>query len=572
MLWSGLTGYNSVSDIRVEMHDWRLVRSLIGTGLLVACTCLSQRTAISPELARHLQAAQTDVDSQKYREAAAELRAAIAIQSEIRGAYYQLGFALFKLNELKEAEKAFTKELDFQPPDPYSLYYLGRIRADLGQPGQSISFFEKSLDAGEVLDCRERLGRTYVAMGRLDEGIRFLQASVKARPEDGSLHYLLARAYKQKGLSGEAKIEFDAAARWKAKFREDMISLSELRNSLAHKDQAAAVSHIQQLSASNDSDILMASATALGQAGLHQEAIVFLNKTVGLNSNIPEAHYDLARAYIALNNRAAARPELEKAVAIKPDFYEAELLLGTLLVDQGNGDAAIPHLREAVRIRADNPKLLMMLGLQYYQRGYFADAIDVLKKAIALAPDSPDPRYLLIEAYYRNFEYEHALGLAKETETRFPDLPMSHFHLGAQLNNLGHFPDAKQQLDLALAKDPDLVEARAMLGDVLFKMGKPEESLACFRAALATDPKLMDAQAGLGKALIQMKRYPEAVDAMEEAMKIDPNLASLHLYLSQAYRALKRVDEAKKEAAVFSRLNQERAAARDREGDRKYPN
>ena len=111
-----------------------------------------------------------------------------------------------------------------------------------------------------------------------------------------------------------------------------------------------------------------------------------------------------------------------------------------------------------------------------------------------------------------------------------------------------------------------------MLGDVLFKMGKAEESLVCFRSTVASDPKLMDAQAGLGKALIQLKRYSEAAEAMEEAIKIDANLAALHLYLSQAYRALGRADDAKREAAVFSRLNQERAAARDKEGDRRYPN
>jgi tetratricopeptide (TPR) repeat protein len=111
-----------------------------------------------------------------------------------------------------------------------------------------------------------------------------------------------------------------------------------------------------------------------------------------------------------------------------------------------------------------------------------------------------------------------------------------------------------------------------MLGDVMFKMGNAEESLSYFRQALAADPKLMDAHAGLGKALIQLKRYPEALEAMEEAIKIDPKLASIHLYLSQAYRALGRADDAKREAALFGGLNQERTKARDREGDRKYPN
>ena len=548
------------------------LRIQILAGALFLILPAAAQQALPPDLQEHLRAAQSDLDSEKYADAARELRAAIAIHPEIHGAYYQLGLALYRLNDFKESEKAFTKELSFQPPDPYSLYYLGRIRADQGQREQSISFFEKSLDAGEVLDVRQRLGSAYLALGRLDQAIRFLEVSVRARPEDGSVHYLLARAYQQKGRAAQAKIEFDAAARWKAKFRDDMISLSGLRSALAANNQAEAEARTRELAGSNDSDILLASATALGQAGLHQEAVPFLSKTISLNPAIPEAHYDLARAYIALDNRSAAMPELEKAVEIKPEFYEAQLLLGTLLADEGQSDLAIKHLRGAVQVRADNPKLLMMLGLQYYQHGYFADAIGVLQKASALEPQNPDPRYLLIEAYYRNFEYERALALARETLARFPDRALSHYHLGAQLNNFSRLAEARQQLEMALAKDPGLVEAQSMLGDVLFKMGKADDSLKYFRQALATDPKLMDAQAGLGKALIQLRRYPEAAGAMEEALKIDPNLASLHLYLSQAYRALGRADDAKREAAVFSRLNQERANARDREGDRKYPN
>src|SRR5437588_9016152 len=180
------------------MLHWRRVRSLAGAGAFLVCTTLAQPTP-SPNLQVHLQAAQADLDSEKYPEAVRELRAAIAIHPEIRGAYYQLGFALFQLNNFKEAEQAFTKELDFQPPDAYSLYYLGRIRADAGQREQSISFFEKSLDAGDVLDVRQRLGSAYLALGRLDGAISFLEASVRTRPEDGSLHYLLGRAYGQKG-------------------------------------------------------------------------------------------------------------------------------------------------------------------------------------------------------------------------------------------------------------------------------------------------------------------------------------------------------------------------------------
>jgi len=553
------------------MKFLRRIRQLAEVGLLLTSAGLPAGQS-SQELRLHIQAAQSDLDAAKYLDAVQELRAAIALQPGIRGAHYQLGFALLQLHNSAEAEKAFTKELDLPPPDPYSLYYLATIRNEAGQRQAAISFFEKALDAGEVLDVRQKLASSYLAQGRLDDAIHFLEASVRLRPEDGGLHYLLGRAYKQKGRVKDAKTQFDAAARWKTKFRNEMVSLSGLRQALQAKDQPDAAARIRELSGSGDSDILLASATFLGQAGLHEEASSFLKKVIEMNNGIPEAHYDLGRAYIALDKRAEAIPELSRATELKPGFYEAELLLGTLLADDGRGDEAIKHLRAAAQIHADNARLLLMLGLQYYQRSYFSDAIEVLKKAVDLQPGNADPRYLLIESYYRNFEYTHALSLAQETVARFPDSALAHYHLGAQLNNFSRVAESKQQLDIALAKDATLVEARAMLGDVLFKMGKLDDSVACFRSVLATNPGLMDAQAGLGKALIQLKRYDEAASAMEEATRIDSKPAALHLYLSQAYRALGRTDDAKKEAAVFSRLNQERANARDRDADRKYPN
>lgn len=552
------------------MRCCRRLRSITIRGLFACNLLVAQGT--QQDLKTHLQNAQTASDKGDYGVAARELRAAIAIQPEIRGAYYQLGYALLQTHEVAAAEKAFLKELDFPPPDPFSLYYLGGVQQDKGNRSQAVSYFERSLAAGEVLDVRSKLAGDYLTLGQIDKAMTFLQESLRVRPEDGSLHYLLARAYKRKNLTADAKREFDAAARWKGKFRSEMVALSGLREALKEQKSVDIDARIGELSQSSDSDILLASATMLGNAGLHPKAASFLQKAIQISPAVPEAHYDLARAEIAMNKPAEAKSELEEAIRLKPGFYEAELVLGTLLVDGGDADGAIRHLRAAAAARSDNPRLLMMLGLQYYQRNYFADATDVLKKAVALEPDNPDPRYLLIEAYYRNYEYEHALHLAEETEQHFPNAALSHYHLGAQLNNFSRLGEAKDQLEMALAKDSTLVEAKVMLGEVVFKMGKPGDSIQYFQQALAVDPKLMNAQADLGKALIQLKQYPQAASAMEEAIKLDPKIPSLHLYLSQAYRAIGKSSEAKNEATIFSQLNRERANARDLEGDRKYPN
>lgn len=546
--------------------------SVVAVALFALPALLQSRQGSPQDFNKHLLDAQTASDKGDYTTAARELRAALTINPETRGAYYQLGYALLQTHDPAGAAQAFTRELDFAPPDPFSLYYLGLIQQDAGNRVQAVTYFERSLEAGEVLDVRQKLASDYLALGRVEKAITFLQGSLRVRPEDGSLHYLLGRAYQRKDRSADAKTEFDAAARWKAKFQNEMIELSGLRQALKERKQPEAEACLNELMRSSDYDILVATATMLGDAGLHPQAASFSEKAVSIAPTIPEAHYDLARAYVAMNRRGDAKPELAKALELKPDFYEADLLLGTLLVDEGDADGAIQHLRAAAKIRSDNPRLLLMLGLQYYQRNYFGDAIETLKKAVALQPENPDPRYLLTEAYYRNFEYEHALHCAEETVQRFPNEALAHYHLGAQLNNLSHLSEAKQQLELAIAKDDKLVEAQAMLGEVIFKMGDAGESVGYFRRALAIDPKLINAQTGLGKALIQLKQYSEAATAMEEAIRIVPNVPSLHLYLSQAYRATGRTDEAKGEAAIFSRLNQERAHARDLEGDRKYSN
>ena len=499
-----------------------------------------------------------------------QLRAAIAIRSEIRGAYYQLGFALFQTGDFVEAGRAFARELDFQPPDSHSLYYLARIRLLSSQPREAIAFFEKSLEAGEVLDVRRRLASGYLGQGQIDRAIPFLEESIRVRPEDGDLHYLLGRAYQQKGKVAAAQLEFDAARRWQGKARTEMQALTRLQQALVENSQADVLAVTRELENSRDPDVLLAAATTLGRAGLHQEAVSFLEKSIGLQPNLVEAHYNLARALIALHEMERAQQELRVSVELRPDFYEAEALLGTLLADSGQSENAIPHLRAAVQLRSDSPRLIMLLGLQYFEQRYYQDAIELLEKCVRLDPGNPEPLFLLIQAHYRNLEYEPALKLAQETLKMFPDNPMAHFHVGAQLNNFSRLPEAKAELEETLAKDPKLLEARVMLGDVLFKMGEPQDSLLQLRQALSDDPKLMDAYSGIGKALIQLKRYPETSVAMQQAIQIDDKVPSPHLYLSQAYRALGRTEDAKKEAEVFGRLNAERAKSRDKDVERKY--
>ena len=561
-------GSQSVSP--AARSPWcRAARTILFYLLPVVSTPLPGQDARSA-LNQHLQQAQVYLDGQQYELVVKELRQAIEIHASIPGAYYQLGVAHWHLQEMEQAKKAFLKELEFEPPDAYSLYYLGRIGLTEGNTEEAVGYFERVVAIGTILDVRSRLASGYLRVGRIGDAVDLLEESVRRWPEQGETHYLLGQAYQRQGRTSEARHEFDLAERWKNKLQDEIRGLVELRMLLQNKQLVEADAKAKALASSGDPDVMLSAAIALGRNGFHGEALPILRNVVEIRPRYSEAYYNMALAYVSMERPGDAVPHLQKAVELRPEFYEARTLLGNLLVQAGNFEDAIPHLRMAVTIRPDNVKLLAFLGLQYLQGRYYEEAVKCFRQAVELDPASADLRFLLVDAHHKNHDFERALQEAQAALAQFPDLANSHYQVAWQLENMGRFEEAKGHLEEALAIDSGFTEAHRMMGDVVLRLGDAEGSLGHFRRALAQDAGSGEAYAGLGKALIQLKKYEETIPAMERAIEGNPELASLHLYLSQAYRATGRMDDARREAAIFTKLNQQRALRRDRDVEREY--
>ena len=525
----------------------------ISIALLAAASIAAPLTAQDPRalLQEHLRQAQIHLDKEHYASVIKELRQALDIHAEIPGAYFQLGLAHFQLGDTREAEEAFSRELKFEPPDAYSLYYLGRIH----------------LSRGEV---RLRLADTYLKPGSVDKAVVLLEQGIEQRPERGELHYLLGRAYRAQRRLAEAQREFKLAESWKNKGQEEIRIIMEVRRLLREGKKFAALGLTNRLKESGDENTLLSLGIALGQHNHHREALPILERVVAVNPSYPEAFYNLGRARALLHDQAGAARDLKRAVELRPQLYEAPTLLGATLVSLGNNEEAVEHLRAAVELRSGSPRLLSMLGLQYLQLRYYDEAIKTLSRVLALDHENADLHFLVIQAHFRNHDFEKALETAEQTRRRFPELGRADLQAGIQLDNMGRYAEAEKHFRAAMSKESDLFEARILLGGVLLKMGRPEEGIAVFRAALSKNPHDVHAYAGFGKALIQLKRYEQTVEAMEKAVVLDSEPAWIHLYLSRAYRALGRAEDAKREAAIFTRLNRKRAAARDRDVEREY--
>ncbi len=542
--------------------------------LLAAAFLIAPRQADSQErdaeLRQYLERAQIHLDKENYNAAIEALHGALVINELIPGANYQLGLAHFRLGQSGEAEAAFLKELKFEPPDPYSLYYLGRIQLNQGETAEAIDYFERVLAVGTLLDVRSRLAGAYLRSGEISKAVDLLEEAIRMQPEQGEVHYLLGRAYQRQGRAEDARRAFDLAARWKSKAQGEIRQLLELRALLKAGNTAAAATKARDLSESTDPDVTLAAGIALGEGGRNSESEALLRRTIELQPQYAEAHYNLALTYVAAGRPAEALPVLARAIDLRPELYEARLLMGHLLVEEGERHEAIEHLRAAAAIRPDNSKLWAFLGLQYLEGRYFGEAIEAFRRGIELGEDDSGLRFLLIQALHGNHDFEEALAEAQQAATLFPNLPQSHFHLALELDNIGRFAEARTRLEHALEVDQEFSEARILLGQVMMKLGDTEGGAAQFRRVISQDPGAGRAYAGLGRALVQLKQYEEVVRLMTKAISIDRESASLHLYLAQAYRGLGRMAEAKRESDIFSQLNRERAEQRDAAVERTY--
>jgi tetratricopeptide (TPR) repeat protein len=517
----------------------------------------------------HLRLAQTHLDEERFEQAASELEHALALRSDIKGAYYQLGYAYWRLHRYADAGQAFERELKFDPPDPYTLYYLGRISAADGNHREAIRRFEMAVAIGPILDVHQRLGSAYLQLGDLARSIVNYETAVKLHPERGEAHYQLARAYLRARREADAEREFEMTRRLKGEHQEQIRELIECERLLAQKQHPEALALARKLSQVRDPDLLISVGTLLGRYEHHREAFHYLEEAAWLAPSY-EAHFNLAVTLVALKDLPRAIDALGEAVLLKPESYEARSLLGTFLAQHGRGEESIAHLRKAVEMRADNPRLLAMLGLKYTEGRYYTDAIDVLRKAITLQPGNPELRFLLIQAHYMNQDFEQALAEARNAANDFPGVAKSHLVLGLQLHNIGRYREARPPLERALALDANLEEARGALGDVLLREGEVEQGLVHLRTATERRPDLVEPHIGLGKALLQLKRYDEAIVAMQKAIRLHPDQAQPHLYLSQAYRASGRLADARQASETFTVLNRKRMERRDREGERRY--
>ena len=229
-------------------------------------------------------------------------------------------------------------------------------------------------NAGD-LELRNLAATWHTSRGEFEQARGYLDAALKQQPDDlptlinlarlqataqdlDGATATLERALKVKsdsgpvllGLSQVATARGDTAAakRWLEEWRKRDPTSAEARlllaqQALAQRDTKGGNQLIEEALqvAPKQAGVANAAGQVLLEAGRYDEALRRFREAIELSPEMPELHYNAARAQIALNQREAARESLNKTLSLRSDWPPALVLLAQLDARAGRFDAAL---------------------------------------------------------------------------------------------------------------------------------------------------------------------------------------------------------------------------------------
>lgn len=124
-----------------------------------------------------------------------------------------LGLALEGKNQVEQAENAYrdairlAKETGYESDQPY--LNLAQLLSHKSRSPEALQMIETAERVGGHSEKSEELrGKILLAEDRLPEAEQAFRAALQLEPNNGSLHYQLARVLRREGKEEEAKVQF----------------------------------------------------------------------------------------------------------------------------------------------------------------------------------------------------------------------------------------------------------------------------------------------------------------------------------------------------------------------------
>ncbi len=130
-------------------------------------------------------------------------------------------------------------------------------------------------------------------------------------------------------------------------------------------------------------------------------AIEAFEKAVALQPANPEAHLNLANAYLLASQNEKCLQAAREVLNLDPQSPAARYVAGCAALRQGKFEEAIKFLKECRDIEVKVNAVSFQLARAHQNAGHYQEAVELLKEVIQWEPQHPSAHYILSQALVR---------------------------------------------------------------------------------------------------------------------------------------------------------------------------
>ena len=319
--------------------------------------------------------------------------------------------------------------------------------------------------------------------------------------------------------------------------------------------------------------------------GHYAEAVIEFDNAIKIDSNYADARYQLAKAYLKLQQWPRAYEELKRVVELQPENYAAHFDLAKILIANGSFQQAQEQIDFLRQKQPNDSKTHFIFATLLAAQANYSEAIPEMQRAIALDPSNWDSYLNLALMQMKNNQADSAEANFKKAVELVPSASDTRLMLGNYDQSRRRFREAEQQFREGIRIDPQNLDLRSalarlflaqgrradaeeffkqvkhdfpnnsvgyrMLGDYYFTTGDLERAATEYGSLYSEHPKDYEVKKNDIQLLILTNRFDQAEKLNDELLSSSPNDSQALLYSGEIQL---HKGQARSAAATFQKL------------------
>jgi len=483
-----------------------------GTVALVAETA---ELAPDSTLALYLQA-KIDFVRSNHDAARDNLSQILAVDPDNSAAKLLLGAVSYSQGNLGQADMYLSSVLAVDPDNSFARKLLAETHLRQDKPQKALQVLKPGLESGDA-GTLALAALASMTTGDLSAGLKYLEQSASAAPQDGPLLLQLSSSLVAAGQPERAlQLLERVPAGTDLRRRRDVLQVIAMVRS---EKAAEALAAARRLAAADQTDPFyqsLAGAAAVN-AGDLRTARTFFGRAVELAPDNAASHMNLARVDLLEKNPAAAIERLERALQLRPDDASVLVALAQAQLAQGDSELAASTLERArsANPRAAEPRLLLS---QYYLAHRDVPRAELAaREATQIAPEDPVALNLFAMVLAASGKSAEGVQVAEKAAGRAPESIPHKLNLARLYLSSGRIEDAQRTVRDIIRIDPNNVPALVFAAALGGEGGSTAESRELLANARKLQPDYVPALILEGDLAMRARQYAPAAQWYHQA-------------------------------------------------------